>query len=280
MAERLDLRERQLAFTAHLRSPDRLPPPPDVDARRLALYRDLVFRNLASLLASSFPVLRRTLGASAWSELVRDFLSRHRARTPHFMELPQELLHFLATTRAADPRDPPFLLELAHYEWAELALRICDLAADTSRILPDGDLLSGRPLVSPLAWSLTYRFPVHRLGPGFQPAAAPPEPTQLVAYRTAQGEVAFLEVNAVTQRLLILLRQGSVASGRAALLQIAAELAHPAPRRLLGFGAELLQALHAKGILLGTRAPEQNGEQGTRAADAARLPALDGGGQG
>jgi hypothetical protein len=252
MPERPDLFRRQRAFAAHLRDPIRVPGPEDVEDRRMAIYRELVFNNVSALLAGNFPVLRRILPDDHWQDLVRDFFVRHRAKTPLFLELGQEFLDFLQTARSGDPRDPPFLLELAHYEWVELALQISDAVPDTTHIDPTGDLLEGRPVVSPLAWNLGYRFPVHRIGPDCRPDAPPTEPTHLVVYRTPDDAIAFLEINAVTQRMLILLEEDSPQTGREVLGRIAAELGHPNADQVIRFGAELMEDLRTKGVLLGT----------------------------
>lgn len=222
----------------------------------MAIYRDLVFNNVASLLARSFPVVKRIVGDRAWRDLIRDFLVRHRAQTPLFLELPQELLQFLMTSRAGDPRDPPFLLELAHYEWVELALETRDEEPAYEDLDAGGDLVAGHPILSPLARSLTYRFPVHRMGPDWQPDEPPPEPTHLVVYRSEQDRVGFLQINAVTQRLLILIKQMPLATGYEVLMQLATELSHPEPQRLVDFGAQVLGDLRAKKIVLGTRSQE------------------------
>ena len=81
-----DLRQQQSAFAAHLRDPAANPPPPGIEPRRMAIYRDLFFNNIAGLLAANFPVIRRTLGEDAWRALVRRFYSTHRSRTPLFPE--------------------------------------------------------------------------------------------------------------------------------------------------------------------------------------------------
>lgn len=248
-----DFHARQRAFTAHLRDPDRCPAPSDIEDRRMGIYRELIFNNLESLLSANFPVIHRLLPEDHWKSLVRDFLIRHRARTPLFTELAQEFLDFQSNERAGKDLDPPFLLELAHYEWVELALLISDEEPDLTGVDPNGDLLSGSPVLSPLAWPLTYRFPVHRIAPEFQPAESPGEPTYLVAYRNRSDRIEFMETNAVTQRLLALLQEVPVSSGYGHLNQIAAELSHPAPEQVLEFGARLLEELRARGVLLGTR---------------------------
>jgi len=244
--------ELQFGFAAHIRDPGVQPAPADVEDRRMAIYRELVFNNVESLLAGNFPVTREVLDDGHWAGLVRGFFIHHRCATPLFHELGQEFLAYLQG-RGEGAGDPLFLLELAHYEWVELALDIAEDSMDLAEIDPNGDLLAGIPVVSPVAWSLGYRFPVHRIGPGFQPERPDPEPTRLVVYRTRQGEVEFLEVNAVTARLLELLDQGASGSGRDALTRIAAELRHPSPDQVIAGGAELLADLRRRQILVGTR---------------------------
>jgi uncharacterized protein len=197
-------------------------------------------------------VLRRILPDPAWHELVRDFFARHRAYTPLFHEIPQELLRYLADERAVQPSDPPFLLELAHYEWAELALSIAEEELDWEDVDPEGDLLAGTPALSPLAWSLAYRFPVHRIGPDYQPGE---QPTYLVVYRDRHDEVGFLEINAVTARLLEHVQDQPTAPGRVHLERIAGELQHPQPERVVEGGRQILEGLRQRDIVLGTRAP-------------------------
>ena len=139
----------QQAFTAHLRDPDQQPPPAGIEDRRLQIYRELIFNNLASLLEQGFPVLNQCLGRERWRALIRGFLIAHRAETPLFPELGQELLAYLSTAGALRPEDPPFVLELAHYEWVETALTFSDAKAGPALADPNGDLLDGVPVVSP-----------------------------------------------------------------------------------------------------------------------------------
>src|SRR5690606_23778499 len=141
--------------------------PPGVEQRRLDIYRELFFNNVANLLGGNFPVLRRIHGDAAWRALVHAFYRDHGSRTPLFTELPREFLRYLET-RGEDPA-MPWLRELAHYEWAELALQISEATRDDVAHDADGDLLAGCPLPSPLAWPLAYAWPVHRIGPDYRP---------------------------------------------------------------------------------------------------------------
>jgi len=79
---------RQYEFTAHIRDPDRQPAPADVDARRMALYRELFYNNVAGFMANSFPVLHEILNEAHWHALMRDYFARHISHTPLFPEMP------------------------------------------------------------------------------------------------------------------------------------------------------------------------------------------------
>jgi len=245
----MDFRALQRAFAAHLRDPDHVPPPEGIEPRRMTVYRELFFNNVRELLAGTFPVCRSILGDDGWSRLVRRFYAGHRAHTPYFLELPREFVDWLAETTV----DPPFLAELAHYEWVELALSIAEGGDVAGDIDPDGDLLQGRPVVSPLAWTLAYRWPVHRLSPAYQPSEPPPAPTFVVVHRRGE-EVAFLQVDARTAQLLEVLESGDAPSGRAAL-----ERTGPMPRddddgaaATTDAGERMLRRLREREILLGT----------------------------
>ncbi len=255
MPESADFRARQYAFTAHIRDPERHPPPPDVAPRRMAVYRDLLFHNVCSFLESSFPVLHALYQPDAWQRLARAFFARHRCRTPYFTRITEEFLQFLQTEYTPGADDPPFLHELAHYEWVELALYLAEGEAVPDGVDPHGDLLEEVPVLSPLAWPLAYRWPVHRLGPDYRPQEPPAEPSYLVVYRDARDAVRFLAVNAVTARLLQLLQTDAGRSGAALLAQIADELQHPDPDQLRQAGHQTLLRLHRAGIVPGTRRP-------------------------
>jgi len=249
----VSLRETQLRFAAHIRDPDGAPAPPDVEDRRMQVYRELFFNNVAGLLAGAFPVLQRILGPDRWRQLARDFYRDHRCHTPLFLEVSQEFLAYLAEERRASAGDPPFLHELAHYEWVELALSIDETTLEGTRADPAGDLLAGVPVLSPLAWPLAYRFPVHRLSPEFQPTEPPAEASFYVACRDRSDQVRFMHANAVTLRLVELMRQYPHRTGQAHLAALTRELPHVDPAALQAGGADTLRELRENDAVLGTR---------------------------
>lgn len=250
------LRAQQLAFAAHVRDPARNPAPAGIEDRRMAIYRALFSKGLEGLLATNFPVVKRTLGDDAWLSLVRAFYATHHCRTPLFPQIGAEFVEWLQLPSA--PRSPrlrgddvpPWLPELAHYEYAELALSIADAPVPPHD--PDGDLLDGIPLVSPFAWPLAYAWPVHRIGPAFRPAAPGPHPTLLLLRRDAAGDVHFSTLSPATYRLLQLVDADGDRTGRALLYALAGEAAAPDPDAFLRDGATQLRHLRDDGVLLGT----------------------------
>ena len=250
MAENMPSFQRtQRAFAAHIREPERSPKPPDVADLRMAAYRELFFSNIESFLASGFPVLKSVLKEEAWTRLVRDFYARHRCQTPLFLQIPLEFLSYLEHERAHHPGDPPFMSELAHYEWVELALAV----AEDEPPVPRPDLVESLPDIrlslSPVAWPLAYRFPVHRIGPVNQPDVSPADPTCLVVYRDREDIVRFSEINQATHRLLESIQQNPGRLATDCLREIAAALGLPRVDEVFGFGIPLLAELHEKGVV-------------------------------
>lgn len=243
-----NLREQFDAMAQHVRDPAAHAGPPGIEARRLKIYSDLVYNNLDGLLAGGFPVIRKTLGDADWQALVRGFLARHHSHTPLFTELGRELIAFIE----AEP-DPhrPWLAELAHYEWAELGLQLSDAAMPPHD--PAGDVLDGAPLLSPLTWPLAYRWPVNRIGPDFQPAEPPVEPTLVLLRREADGRIHFSALSPLLFRLLELIGANDQRNGRELMRQLANEAGQADFDGFLGEAMPMLHRLHTEGVLLGTR---------------------------
>lgn len=239
----------QAAFTGHIRDPQGASRPRGVPARRMRVYTEIVFNNMESTLASCFPVVRKILGVRRWRRMVRAFLAEHRCATPWFRQIPEEFLRWLQGGTAAAASLPPFLYSLAHYEWVELAVAVADVHDAPAQ--PDGNLLEERPVLAASLALLEYPYPVQRIAPRYQPSHPDTEPTRLLVFRAADDTVRFIEINAMTARLLQLLQMGET-TGRAALEHIAAELQHPDPAAVLDFGSALLADLRRQGVILGS----------------------------
>ncbi|MFJ2983214.1 MULTISPECIES: DUF2063 domain-containing protein [unclassified Pseudomonas] len=238
------LREQQLCMARFIRDPLANAPPPGIEVRRLAVYRQLFFGNMQSLLAGSFPVLHASLASEQWQALIEDFYASHRCQTPLFTEVAGELVDYL---QARDDL-PGWVAELAHYEWIETVLLLADDSEPAHD--PEGDLLDGVPLLSSVAAPLAYIWPVSHIGPGSIPLQAPAEPTLLLACRGADHKVHFSRLAPLAHALLVSL-QTQPLRGRehfAALSMLAGiEL-----EVIESQGVAVLQALKAQGVVLGT----------------------------
>jgi hypothetical protein len=250
----MSLRAQEFEFAAHLRDPDAAPAPPGLEDRRLAIYRELFYNNIEGLLASNFPVMRKLLGDERWHALVRGFYREHRCHTPLFPEIGRELMRYLEVRQAEGRGDPPFLLELAHYEWVELALALEETELDAIAVDPDGDLLDASPAPSPLAWPLAYTWPVQQLRAEYQPDVPPAQPTFLLVVRDRADQVQFKAIDALGYQLLQALHQNEEGrSGRELLSALAAQLGIADPDAFIAGGAQLMQQLRARDVILGTR---------------------------
>lgn len=241
---------QQLAFAAHIRNPRVHPAPDGIEARRMKIYADLFYRNIENFLASAFPVAKKIFldpswDDTSWPDLVRQFIHHHPSESPYFLEISQEFLQFVAGHDLVSRQ--PWLAELLHYEWVELALGVSDEEVPDAA-MGDGLDLSRSLRVSPLAWRLAYRYAVPNIGPGHLPMAPPEAPTLLVVYRRPDDTVHFMESSPMTHRLLELLEMGQ--TGDDALAQIATESGFD-PDVIRDTASRALSKLLALNIILG-----------------------------
>ena len=239
-----DLRTSQMKMARFLRNPAVEAAPEGIEARRLQVYLDLVYNNIEGFIRGGFPVLHSLYDDEDWHGLVRQFIDVHRCHTPYFLEISQEFLRFLMEDFEPRECDPPFIAELAHYEWVELALDVSQESFPVSA--PMTSVASTVVALSPLAWVLGYEWPVHQIGPGFKPEV-PGEPCYQVVYRDASDAVQFMALNAATARLLELVRDGSHTVETVVNL-LAEELNMPAAS-LLEFGVQQLNQLCKQGVI-------------------------------
>ncbi len=241
------VREQQFAFAAHLRDASN-PPPPGIDPRRMAVYRELFRNTIESLLSSNFPVIRKTLDDDEWNTMIDAFHREHRSTTPLFTEVAQEFIGWLADN---EERHPPWLPELAHYEWMELRAQIDDAAPRSHD--PDGDLQQDIPLLSPQAWPLAYAWPVDRIGPSHRPDTAPASPTLILVRRDGDMQVHFAALSPLVFRMLQWVQDNDVATGDILIEALAAEAGLPGDAAFIAEARAMLHRLRIEGTVIGTR---------------------------
>ncbi len=243
----VDFKAKQEEFAAYIRDPENNPAPPDVKEDRMKMYRQLFFNNVDGFLAGNFPVLRKLLDDSSWRSLVQDFFSTHQCETPHFSEIPEEFLYYLEHERDKS-NDFPFILELAHYEWVEMALATTKDKSPKPAIDLD-NLLNAKINLSNLAWPLAYQYPVNKISPDFIPLTPPEQATFLIVYRNHEDEVNFLEITPLTYRLLEIIQTEGNGLTQTCLAQIATESRHPNPDIIINGGLQILKDLCQKKII-------------------------------
>jgi hypothetical protein len=235
----------QAAFAAYIRNPEKNPLPNGVKPERMAMYRELFFNNIDGFLTANFPVLHSLFLPQNWTNLAQDFFENHVCTTPHFSEIPEEFLAYLQNERK-NLTDLPFLFELAHYEWVEMALSISDAEFEQ---MPLENLTTAKLKLSPLACVLAYQFPVQKISPKFIPLTSE-QPTFLMVYRNAEDCVQFLEITPLTFQLLQLLENQPEQLVESYL----AELANFAPSISLAIlkekGTEILADFVKRGVIV------------------------------
>jgi uncharacterized protein len=234
----------QKAFTEHLRNPDVVPVPEGLDPRRVGIYSELIFNNLSALLSDFFPVIKSLLSDEQWHRLVRDFFISHQAETPYFPRLSEEFVHYLSG-RQSSSDDPPFLLELAHYEWVELYLYMHEDITPVQPI-PDTDLATTPLRLSATAEPLAYSYPVHQIRSDFQPDAPDGQPTFLLVFRDSQESVRFFEIQPLTFQFLEALQASPGLIAEQWLGDIAAQMSVEDKASFIQSGIDMLQQFNAQ----------------------------------
>lgn len=249
MAELPAFQRYQYAFAAHIRDPRLHKRPPGIEARRMAIYNELLYNNVESFLLTCFPVMRKVLSQRRWDKLVRAFFSGHRSHTPYFRQIPDEFLQFLQNDWAGGEGYPDYLLELAHYEWIELVLSVSTRDEQLPAFEPAGNLMTDIPVLNPVLANLAYQWPVHRIRPR---AKVERVATYLLVFRNAEMHIQFMEQSAVSARLLGLLEAGTL-TGEQAIRQLAKEIGLNVDAQLTAFAQAFFDQLRQSGALLGTR---------------------------
>lgn len=241
--------QTQAQFSAHLRNPASNAAPEGIEPRRLKIYQDLFFNNVRGFVEQAFPVLGSIWGEEQFLREVETFWQSHSCESPYFIHISRSFLDYLVNERQAQPDDPAFLLELAHYEWVELDVSVrrheqLDRPITAEQI---NDTLVLQ--LSDLAWPLQYQYPVHQIRADYQPEGPLPHGVFLVVYRDAHGDVQFLEINAVTAKLLEMLQFEPGISFGTLVLKMAELLPQYTEQQLVTSIAAVVGQLAERGIV-------------------------------
>jgi hypothetical protein len=240
---------------------------------RLAVYRDLVRTRLRSVLELQLPRFRARLGA-VFDDYFERFLCERGPRTHYLRDVTTEFLDFMEPLAAADPRVPPWALELARHEALDVFV---GSLAESPRPAELTELDADRWLAfTETARLVRYSFAVHRLSAGADDRSEPArDPTALLVYRSPEHDVRYLELTplaaAVLERLLAGRTLRNALEGATSALDTALDAA------VLEGTARVLAELAERGAVTGARAPAaaadlQNAQEPTENAGKRREP--------
>ncbi|MCY4129284.1 MAG: putative DNA-binding domain-containing protein [Gammaproteobacteria bacterium] len=198
-----DFQALQLDFAAHIRNPELNAIPDGIEARRMAIYNRLFYNNIESFCSMRFERAKSMLGEERWHQMIRDFVHRHQCKSPYFAQISEEFIAYLAMERS-EPTDPPYLLELCHYEW--LPLYFDRMVGELPTYQPCSDPLGTKLKASELSLTRRYVWPVHKIALDFQPIEPPAKPTWALAFRNRADKVDIKHVDAFTANLVETLR--------------------------------------------------------------------------
>ena len=232
----------QQQWTNWLRHPQ-TSPQPQIEQRRLTIYRELFFNNVSSFVNSAFPLLQQQLSTEVWQQLLDDFFANHHCQSPYFYDISSEFYQYLATQTYL-LADYPWLLELAHFEWAEIA---ADIAEGVWPDYQQGDLLTNIPVLNPFVWPLVYQWPVHKMNKDKNNLSSV---TYILVYRNLENDVQMMELNPLSLQVVQLLQENQTMTGRD-LLDILAQQLQQSQRALEVPFKQLLATLLDKQIILG-----------------------------
>lgn len=233
---------QQIAFIRRIKDPS-APLPAGMRPERMAVYEELFFNNLQNFIRSAFPVLISIIPAVQWQALCRQFFREHPMESPYFLNISKTFLSWLPQVAT---QLPDFALELAEYEWLELAL-----ATDLAVATPGWEYQQNCPLaLAPLVRLCCYRYPVQQISADFQPSQPSEQPAFLLLYRDDTDQVRFLELNAWSAALLQLMLAEPGHTAQVYLDWLQPYVPHWDSAQLLVQATPLLIDFAARGILM------------------------------
>ena len=239
----------QQHFMDYIKDPS-LPLPEGIEARRMKIYRELFFNNIDGFVSNAFPVLKSLYSEQDWLKLVQSFFVNHDCATPIFVEIAQEFLQFLQSEYQMTEQDPPFMLELAHYEWLELVVAVAQDNPQQQLVADDVDDITQIKLcVSATAKIAQYAYDVQHISAEHQPSE-PSETAQFFCiYRDVDEEVVFLHLNPLTAQVLAYIEQHNYVDYEVLIDWLLTTYAQIEPNALQQGCQQLLMDLSNKGII-------------------------------
>ncbi len=169
-------------------------------------YRRMVFNVAEDAINAAYPLTRKLLSTSEWSQLVKDFYRSGEMQSPQIWRMPEALIAFVEKHYLPFQRKYPFLLELMQFEWAEVAVYMMpDIGLD---IKLNGDADKGNVVLNPEMELMHFNFPVH-LKPAGTISVNDRSNFFVSLHRHPEsGKVLFTNLSPLTAQMIALLKAG------------------------------------------------------------------------
>lgn len=230
-----DFQQTQAEFTHWLRHPDVAPLPAGILPARMHTYRELLFNNVINFVDITFPVVKALLPESLWQRLSENFFADHHCHSPFFYDISLHFREFVAALDWPELADFPWLTELLHYEWMELA---ADIAEEPNpSMAPDcvlADENCWNQIDTPIrlampAWPLAYQWPVASWTTETARADLQAQPQAVVLWRNQEDHVRSLTVEPLAAWLVERIQLGGQTPLPQTLSNLADELVSASP---------------------------------------------------
>lgn len=215
---------------------------------RLFVYRDLVRGTLWEAMQATIPRTVSRLG-EVFEDYFGKFLAERGPRTHYLRDAPRELLEFCAPLWSADPRVPPYAMDLARHEYVQI--EVGSERARSAHAEPQPLELDAAVQFIEAVRLMRYDHAVHRLSVSPEDRGVPEaSPTSILVYRSPAHEVRYLELTPLAAAILERLLRPN-ASLRSAILHACEALGQPLAPSVLDGTARLLADLAERGAVLG-----------------------------
>ncbi|WP_153916130.1 DNA-binding domain-containing protein [Shewanella sp. TC10] len=239
--------DTQQSFMDYIRDPNQ-PLPDGMTLERMTVYRELFFNNINGFVSGAFPVLKSLYTEDAWLKLIQQFFVSFDCKTPIFIEISQEFIAFLQTSYQLLDYDPPFMVELAHYEWLELY--IATVFDNENELVISSDMITELPLSMSVKATVTqYHYEVQHISVDYQPTEPSEQPHSFCVYRDNADEVVFLQLNPLTAQVLAFITQAETCYLSDIITWLQSSYPQMSAEALSNGCLQMLQQLAEKGII-------------------------------
>lgn len=166
----------------------------------------MVFHVAEEAINAAYPLTKNLLAEREWTVVVKDFYRSGAMESPQLWRMPEALIAFVDKNYAQLQRKYPFLLELMHFEWAEIAVY---MMPDNKVEMPlNGDVENDHIVINPEMELLHFHFPVY-LKPAGTISINDRSNFFVSLHRHPEsGKVLFTNLSPLTAQMIALLHEG------------------------------------------------------------------------